>query len=135
MEDSSGFAYVDTSAFLKLLGAERESAMMIEAIDASWPHLIASEILAVEALRAGLRIGGSAPAEVTRLLHRVVLQPLSPTVRDGACRVPPPLLRTLDAIHLATAISLGEKVEAIFTYDKRLAEASADAGLRVLAPA
>lgn len=135
MADSSDFAYIDTSAFLKLLGAERESAMIAEAIDASWPHLIASEILAVEATRAGLRIGGAAPAEVTRLLHRVVLQPLSPVIRDSASRVPPPRLRSLDAIHLATAIALGEKVDAIFTYDKRLAEASVDAGLRVLAPA
>jgi predicted nucleic acid-binding protein len=134
VEDSSGFAYIDTSAFLKLLGAERESAMMTEVIDASWPHLIASEILAIEALRAASRIGGAAPGEVARLLHRIVLQPFSAAIRDGACLIPPPRLRTLDAIHLATAVALGEKVEAIFTYDKRLAEASADAGLRVLAP-
>jgi len=135
MGDGGDLAYVDTSAFLKLLGNEPESALVVEAVDSTWPHLVASEILAVEAFRGALRIGGGAPAEVTRLLGLVALQPLSLEVRNSACRIAPPRLRTLDAIHLATAISLGDRIGAIFTYDKRLAEASADAGLRVLAPA
>ncbi|HEV7769415.1 MAG TPA: type II toxin-antitoxin system VapC family toxin [Solirubrobacterales bacterium] len=135
MGDGGDLAYVDTSAFLKLLGSEPESALVVEAIDSTWPHLVASEILAVESFRAALLLGGEAPAEVTRLLNLVALQPLSREIRDSACRIAPPRLRTLDAIHLATAISLDRRIGAIFTYDKRLAEASADAGLQVLAPA
>jgi predicted nucleic acid-binding protein len=129
------FAYIDTSAFLKLLGTEPESDLMAKAIGAAWPHLLASEILAVEAFRAALRAGGEAPAEVAGLLRHVVLRPFSSEIRDSASRIAPPQLRTLDAIHLATALSLRENVGAIFTYDKRLAEASGVAGLRVLAPA
>ncbi|HEX4668695.1 MAG TPA: type II toxin-antitoxin system VapC family toxin [Solirubrobacterales bacterium] len=135
MTKRGDFAYIDTSAFLKLLGTEPESDLMAKAIGAAWPHLLASEILAVEAFRAALRAGGEAPAEVAGLLRRVVLRPFSSEIRDSASRIAPPQLRTLDAIHLATALSLRENVGAIFTYDKRLAEASGDAGLRVLAPA
>jgi predicted nucleic acid-binding protein len=94
-----------------------------------------SEILAVEAFRAAVRIGGDAPAAASRLLRRVVLLPLSSEVRERACRIGTPELRALDAIHLATALSQDAQTSAIFTYDKRLAQASADAGLRVLAPA
>jgi uncharacterized protein len=43
-------------------------------------------------------------------------------------------LRSLDAIHLATALSLGDDVGAVFAYDTRLSEAAADAGLDVRAP-
>lgn len=128
------FAYIDTSAFLKLLGTERESELVIAAVDGEWPRLVASEILAVEAFRAALRAGGEVPAEIAGLLRRVVLRPFTPTIRESACRIAPASLRSLDAIHLATALSLRDQVSAIFTYDKRLAEASADAGLRVLAP-
>lgn len=133
--NTSAFAYIDASAFVKLFGAEPESDPMIEIVDTAWPHLVASEILAVEAFRAALRAGGDAPAQASRLLRRVVLSPFSPQIREGACRLGSPHLRALDAIHLATAISLGEKVGAVLTYDKRLAEASSDAGLQVLAPA
>jgi len=131
----SDLAYIDTSAFVKLFNAEPESEAMAAAVDGDWPLIVASEILAVEGFRTAVRLGGQAPARAAQLLVRVALYPLSPRVREGACRIGTPQLRTLDAIHLATAISLGEKVGAIFTYDKRLAQAGADAGLRVLAPA
>lgn len=128
-------AYIDASAFVKLFGTESESNLVTNVIDTAWPHLVASEILAVEVFRAALRAGGDAPTKASQLLRRVVLHPLSPQIRDAACRVGSPHLRALDAIHLATAISFEEKVGAIFTYDKRLARDSTAAGLRVLAPA
>jgi uncharacterized protein len=130
----SSFAYIDASAFIKLFNEEPESKAMTQAIDEDG-LIAASEILTVEAFRTAVRIGGEAPSEVPRLLRRVALHPLSRDVRERAHRIGRPALRTLDAIHLATALSLGDEVGAIFTYDKRLAEASADAGLRVLSPA
>ena len=130
----SDVAYIDASAFIKLFAFEPESKAVETAIDEEWPNLVASEILAVEAFRAALRIGGEAPAQVTRLLRRVILLPLSPGKREAAYRVGPPELRALDAIHLATALSQEARASAIFTYDTRLAQASADAGLPVLAP-
>ena len=131
----SEIAYIDTSAFVKLLAPEQESEAVAKAIDHDWPNLVASEILAVEAFRAALRRGGEVPAQVSRLLRRVVLLPLSQATREAAYRVGPTELRTLDAIHLATALSQDARASAIFTYDTRLAQASVVAGLQVLAPA
>ncbi len=131
----SDIAYIDASAFVKLFALEPESEAVAAAIDTEWSNLVASEILAVEVFRAAVRIGGGAPAAASRFLRRVVLLPLSSEVRERACRIGAPELRALDAIHLATALSQGAQVDAIFTYDRRLAQISADAGLRVIAPA
>ncbi len=131
----SAIAYIDASAFVKLFAPEPESAAIAAAIDAELDNLVASEILAVEASRAAIRIGGEAPALAARLLRRIVLLPFSAEVREQAGRVGPAGLRTLDAIHLATAISVSERIDAVFTYDSRLGEACTAAGLRVLAPA
>lgn len=128
-------AYIDTSAFVKLFSTEPESEAMNETVARGSILLTASEILSVEAGRAAMRAGGQAQVEVARLLRRVALQPLSLRIRESAQTIGKPSLRTLDAIHLATALSLGEGVGVILTYDQRLAEASAAAGLRVLAPA
>lgn len=130
----SEIAYIDASAFIKLFVLEQESEVVTRTIDEEWTNLVASEILAIEAFRVALRRGGQAPAEATRLLRRVVLLPLSQATREAAYRVGPTELRTLDAIHLATALSQEAEASAIFTYDQRLAEASSNAGLQVLAP-
>jgi predicted nucleic acid-binding protein len=128
-------AYIDASAFVKLFTSETESEALIEVLNTEWRDMVASEILEVEVCRTAARLGGSAPALAARLLRGVVLLPLSAEVRDRSCSVGSPALRSLDAIHLATALSVRERIGAVLTYDKRLAEASADAGLQVLAPA
>lgn len=131
----SDVAYIDTSAFVKLFVEEPESDAVAAAIGSSWTRVVASEILAVEAFRTALRRGGEAPALAAQLLRQVILLPFSTEIRADSCRLSPPELRTLGAIHLATAISVADRIGAIFTYDKRLAQACTDAGLRVLAPA
>jgi len=131
----SDIAYIDASAFVKLFAPEPESKAIAAAIETQWSNLVASEILAIEAFRAAIRIGAGAPAAASHVLRRVVLLPLSAEVRERSCRIGTPELRALDAVHLATALSRDAQVDAIFTYDKRLAQASADGGLRVLAPA
>jgi uncharacterized protein len=135
MADGGDLAYVDASAFVKLFSSEAESAALIDVLNAEGPALVGSEILEVEAYRTAARLGGNAPAHAARLMRGVVLLPFSAEVRDRSCSVGSPVLRSLDAIHLATALSVRDRIGAIFTYDQRLAEASADAGLRVLAPA
>jgi uncharacterized protein len=127
--------YIDASAFVKLFSAEPESFAVAGAIDQGHPALVANEILAIEASRTAARLGGDAPETASMLLRKVALRPLTSQVRQLACRIGTPPLRTLDAIHLATAAVLGDKVGAILTYDIRLAEASAAVGLRVIAPA
>lgn len=131
----NGFAYIDASAMVKLFIPEPESPALTAAVGSEWPHLIASEILSVEAARAALRSGRSDLAPVTRWLRSVALLPLTDEIRKGAARLGPATLRALDAIHLATALSASERIGAVLTYDQRLASACADAGLRVVAPA
>lgn len=131
----SGLAYFDASAFVKLVQRESESEALLDLVNRDWDLLGSSEILAVEVSRAARRAGGDAPVRAARLLSALTLVPLNLELRSQACLVGPPELRSLDAIHLATALSVRDRVGAVFTYDKRLSEASADAGFRVLAPA
>jgi predicted nucleic acid-binding protein len=128
-------AYFDASAFVKLIRSEPESELLTDLISRDWRLMGSSEILAVEVSRAARRAGGDVPARAARLLRAVTLVPLTSELCTQACLVGPTELRSLDAIHLATALSVRERLGAVFTYDKRLAQAGADAGLRVLAPA
>jgi len=68
------------------------------------------------------------------VLEGVALVPLDDAILRGAGDLSPAGLRTLDAIHLATALSLAEDVTTLVTYDERLAEAAAAAGIAVTAP-
>lgn len=120
---------------VKLVISEPESEALWATIGSEWPQLLASEILAIETARATLRLGSGTSAVVARRLRSVALLPLTAEIRKVAGHVGPPELRTLDAIHLATALSASDRIGAVLTYDTRLAQASADAGLRVLAPA
>lgn len=125
--------YVDTSALLKLVKPESGSEAL-----ATYLHdetdLVSSALLAVEARRGVLR---NAPERLPRLdllLDRVDTVEISAPVLESASRLPDPLLRTLDAIHLATALLLGDELDALLTYDVRLAEAARALGLATAAP-
>ncbi|HEX2070279.1 MAG TPA: type II toxin-antitoxin system VapC family toxin [Thermoleophilaceae bacterium] len=131
----SGIAYLDASALVKLIVAEPESAVLAETIRAEWPYALASEIVTVECHRAALRVGGDAPRIAASRLGTVALLDVTPAIRKGAQRLGPPELRTLDAIHLATAESVSEQIGAVLTYDTRLADAARAVGLPVQAPA
>jgi uncharacterized protein len=127
-------AYVDASAFVKLFSAEPESEALSASIRTDWAAVLASEILSVEVSRAALRIGGNAPARAGDLLRAVSLLPLTAQIRKEAARIGPAELRTLDAIHLTTALSACDRIGAVLTYDERLASACTAAGLPVVAP-
>lgn len=124
--------YVDTSALLKLVLPEPESA----AVDAYAADavLVSSNLLVVEARRGTLR---RSPRRLPRLdivLTRVEMIEMSPTVIESASRLPDPMLRSLDAIHLATALLVRDDLDALVTYDDRLATAAASHGLTVESP-
>ena len=72
--------------------------------------------------------------QVDELRAGLVIVALDDDVRRLASEVCPPMLRTLDAIHLATAMSLREDLDSLVTYDLRLARAAADAAIPVLSP-
>ena len=96
---------------------------------------MSSVVLEVEVVRACRRYSEEAADTAVARLIDVSLIPLDDEVRRAAGGVTPVSLQSLDAIHLATALSVAERLGGVFTYDVRLTEAATDAGLTVLAPA
>ncbi|MQA84059.1 MAG: PIN domain-containing protein [Streptosporangiales bacterium] len=127
--------YVDTSAFVKLVWAEPESEalqhFLAERRDAA---LVSSVLLTVETRRAVLREDPSQISRADLLLTRVGQVAITRALVEVASRFPDPHLRTLDAIHLATALQLRGDVEAFVTYDRRLAPAAKNQGLVITTP-
>ncbi|MGH9411423.1 MAG: type II toxin-antitoxin system VapC family toxin [Vicinamibacterales bacterium] len=131
---SSPYAYLDSSALAKFVVAEPETAAL-ERDAAGRRDLLSSRLGATELRRAVRRAGHRRVLQqVEGVLDSVVLVELSPVILDRAGHLPPSLLRTLDAIHLATALSLNLSECDFITYDDRLADAAAASGLHVLQP-
>ena len=124
--------YLDTSAFLKLITAEDESAAMRRwflSHDSVW----SSQLLHTEALRAGARLGiGADVIEIALETVSLVLPSVATFFVAGQLR--PTSLRSLDALHLATAMEIGDDLEGVVAYDERLTDAARAASLVVLAP-
>jgi predicted nucleic acid-binding protein len=127
--------YLDSSALLKLLHEEPESAALADwlTMQAGSP-LLSSELANVEVLRACRRINPDAVPEAQALLAGLDLIPLAGTVIASAADVGETTLRSLDAIHLASALSVREDLASFIAYDHRLGQAASAAGLRLLAP-
>ena len=124
--------YLDSSAFLKLIHAEAETAALRAAVEGV--ATFSSELMACEAVRAAARISGPTARAAERALAGVALVPVSRELLGDAARLEPADLRSFDAIHLATALRSGERLTAVVTYDHRLSAAAERHGLRVLAP-
>ena len=131
---SAEVAYLDTSAAVKLLMAEQESAAL-----RSWlvrrPGLASAAILRVELVRVVRR--ASLPRlipEARKLMAGVHLIRLDDDLLDRAADLDPTNLRSLDSIHLAAAASLGDDLAAVVTYDDRLLAAATSLGLPTATP-
>jgi predicted nucleic acid-binding protein len=136
---AGGVLYLDSSAIVKLAVREPETAAL-EAELMRWPLCATSSITAIEVSRAAARAReqqrGVLPArDVASLLSTAVEMVLTDRVRRNASKLAPPELRTLDAIHVASALALGSDLAAVVTYDLRMRHAAARYRLRVLAPA
>ncbi len=130
----ASLVYLDASALVKLVVHEPETPALLEFL-AGWPYRVSSALARVEVLRA-VRRTGTSPAvrrRATRVLARVALIKIDDPVLSGAARIAPPELRTLDAIHVATARSL-EGLAGIVTYDARLGRAAVRARFKVWSP-
>jgi predicted nucleic acid-binding protein len=125
-------AYVDASAFVKLFLLEPESEALSVAVD-PW-QLASSALLEVEALRAVRRRRPGNETAVRALLRIVEMIEIDAGIRRAAGDLTDPGLRTLDAIHLATALSLGEHCGAFFAYNDRLVAAARAHGLTATVP-
>lgn len=128
------FAYLDSSAFVKLVTAEPESQSLLEFL-VGWPHRASSSLLRTEALRA-VRWQEPEKTELARRgLEWLLLLSLDDVVLDAAGLLDPAIIRSLDTIHLAAAISLGEELGVLVTYDGRMKESAELLGLPVVSPA
>jgi predicted nucleic acid-binding protein len=127
--------YLDSSALVKLVLPEPETGVLLELI-ADWPERISSWLARVEVLRAVQRAGedGDVHRRAEEVVSRVGLLRIDAKILNAAARLEPSELRTLDAIHLATALSVGGHLGGVVTYDSRLAQAAECHGVSVLAP-
>lgn len=125
-------AYVDSSALVKLAAGEPEAEALHEAL--AERASVASDVAWVEVVRATRRAGAD-EQRAHAVLAEVRPVALTHAVVARAAALDPPALRTLDAIHVASALILGGDLAALVTYDRRLADAAAGAGLPVEAPA
>lgn len=124
--------YLDTSAAMKLLVDEAESAGLVIALATTGRRLVSSWLLHTELHCAAGRHPAVLSLEaITKVLDAVVLVDVTRGDLLAAGTHAP--LRSNDAIHLATALRIG--VDEVVTYDEELARASTSAGIRVLAPA
>ena len=127
--------YIDTSAALKLLAEESHSrafaAFYDESAGASW---VSSALLRIEVIRAVSRVMPAALPDARALLLAFDYVSIDDEVVDAAMNEPDRMLRSLDAIHLATARVLGPDLDGLATYDDRLAAAAKDAGISVIDP-
>ena len=127
--------YLDTSALAKLVHQEKETDALMEWLeqraDLPW---VASSLVEVELVRAVRVAEPAALAQIPTVVARLGMLEIDGIVRGNAAAVLPATVRSLDAIHLATAIEIAADLTAVVTYDKRFGEAAEAAGLTWAAP-
>ena len=130
--------YLDSCAMVKLLIEEPESNALDSHLaqqNHAGVHAISSQLSITEVHRALIRHGADETIhdEADAMLAAYATLPLEP-ILESAGRLPQPALRSLDALHLATARMLGPAVTQFITYDKRLVTAATELGLPVVTP-
>ncbi|MEQ8719495.1 MAG: type II toxin-antitoxin system VapC family toxin [Acidimicrobiales bacterium] len=126
--------YLDTSALVKLVVAEAETEALREWLAAAERNPVTCELARTELMRAVRRRAPEAMVRARLVLDAVtVLEVPSPTF-DRAGRVDPTSLRTLDAVHIAAALDLGDDLEGLVAYDSRLSEAAEANGIPLTSP-
>ena len=128
--------YFDTSALVKLVFDETESAALAEwlTLRADIPK-VSSDLSTIELLRTCRRVDEGAVEGAVLLLGGIDLLPIDRAIVEKAATLIPTELRSLDAIHLASALSVKANLTALVAYDVRLCSAAAEAGIEVVSPA
>lgn len=127
--------YLDTSATVKLVAAEEESAALINWLnDHPDENLATNAIGHIELIRAAARTRPDAVALARNVASTIDTLVLTDTIASAAATISPAELRTLDAIHLATAHTHRQSLTALCAYDRRLLEAAESQGLPTVSP-
>ena len=126
-------AYLDSSALVKLVVPEPETEPL-KAELALWERHVSSALVRTEVVRACARVSPAARRVAERVVASLDLLTVDETILDAAARLKPLELRTLDAIHLASAQLLGAVLGPVIAYDARLIEAAKAAELTTVAP-
>jgi predicted nucleic acid-binding protein len=128
--------YLDSSALVKLVVREDETAALTAwlATERDAPRL-SSDLVLVEVPRAVMRSVPTALLSAHHLVARLRKVALTPELLTAAAALQPPLLRSLDAVHLASALAVRAQLTAVVAYDERLYDAARAAGLPVARPA
>ena len=132
---NGGLLYLDSSAIVRFVLAEPETDALVEFLS-WWPERISSVLARVEVLRA-VRRAGAREAVYRRaesVVARIGLVGIDAAVLSLAEDLEPQELRTPDAIHLATALSVGEDLGGLVSYDSRLSRVATSSGIPVLTP-
>ena len=124
--------YLDTSATAKLLIEEPESKALGDFLRSARTSLVTSRVGVVELRRVGRRIDAGAD-RADALAASLVVVEVDETIERHAIAIDPGL-RSLDAIHIATALAAGDSIDGFVCYDGRLSAAATALGLTVLAP-
>lgn len=129
--------YLDASALVKLATPEAETDALRAALD-TYDARVTNRLATVEVSRALLRRGVASARLVDAVQEAfagLAIVEMDAATAESAAQVRPSTLRSLDAIHLASALAVGEELGDLVTYDSRLADAARAAGLEVVAPA
>ena len=124
--------YADSSAILKLLIVEKESAALTNFIDFT---IKSSALTRVEIIRALHKIAPEKIAQAQDILAGIDLTPLNPAILSAAENFAPAItLKSLDALHVASVLFLGAAVEGLITYDKAMIKNAKELGIKVVSP-
>lgn len=126
--------YIDSSALVKLVVTEPETAALRRYLRRR-SERVTSELSVAEVLRAAFRRDAELIDAVRRMLDRVDRVALGSQLVERAGTLMPRSMRTLDALHIASALELGDELEALVAYDRRLLDAAAAHRLPTASPA
>ncbi len=126
--------YVDTSAAVKLLADEMHSEAFTDFYDRADATWTASSLLRIEMTRVVKRAAPDLLPQLDEVLSAFAFLAIDEPVVQAAMVEPDPALRSLDAIHLASARMFGAELSGLVTYDDRLGAAASAAGLTVISP-
>lgn len=126
--------YVDTSASVKLVVAGAETEALRSWLSAQPRDPVACDVARTELLRAIRRVAPDRVVRARAVLDAVTLVEVTTAIFEAAGRLDPTIVRTLDAVHLAAALDLGDDLDGLITYDERMASAAAANGIAVTSP-